>query len=266
MNSKAQIVATIGPASAKPEILKAMMEHQMDIIRFNFSWSNIGSRVEEIRLIRHLEKECGRHIPIIVDLPGPRIQGKGAHTYDKKALSALTEEDKGFIKFGVEQGADYIAVSFVGGPEDVKECRKVIKSHGGKQGVIAKIERMVAMESLDEIIAASDAVMVARGDLGNEAPLEQIPFIQEKIIRKAKAAGKPVITATQMLLSMVNEPVPTRAEVTDVANAILQGSDAVMLSEESAIGKYPLETVVMMEKIVLEAERHMGKKAKFNSL
>jgi pyruvate kinase len=141
-----------------------------------------------------------------------------------------------------------------------------VKGLGGNQKIIAKIERAVALESLGAIIAETDAVMVARGDLGNEVPLEQIPFVQERIIRESKLAGKPVITATQMLLSMVNSPVPTRAEVTDVTNAILEGSDAIMLSEESAIGKYPVEVIAMMERIAAEAEIHMQGKAIFNHL
>ena len=122
------------------------------------------------------------------------------------------------------------------------------------------------MEKIEEIIAAADAVMIARGDLGNEIPLEKIPFIQHDIVQKCKKAGKPVITATQMLLSMVENPVPTRAEVTDVANAILQGSDAVMLSDETTQGKYPIEAVAIMEKIVLEAERHLAGELNVNPL
>lgn len=265
-NSKAQIVATIGPASEAPDILRAMVKHQVGVIRLNFSWGNFEARAKQIKLIRQIEKECSHSIPIIIDLPGPRVPKKESHTYNAQALSILTEHDEEFIKFGVEHGVDYIAMSFVSRAKDIEMCRRAVKKYSGRQKIIAKIERAVAVLSLHEIIAVSDAVMVARGDLGNEVPLEQIPFIQEKIIRKAKALGKPVITATQMLLSMVSSPVPTRAEVTDVTNAILQGSDAVMLSEETAIGKYPVEAVIMMEKIILESERHMGKKKTINPL
>jgi pyruvate kinase len=134
-----------------------------------------------------------------------------------------------------------------------------VRSFGGTQKIMAKIERKDAVDAIDEIIAVSDAVMVARGDLGSEFPLEEIPFIQARIIEKCRKAKKPVVTATEMLLSMTERERPTRAEVTDVANAILQGSDAVMLSEETASGHYPALAVGMMEKIVLEAERHLGK-------
>jgi pyruvate kinase len=257
-NSKAQIIATIGPASAKPDILRAMIEHQLDVARFNFSWSDEKTRIGQIELIRKLVKESGRKIPIIIDLPGPRLQKKEGHTYEKGSTSAITPHDEEFIKFAVEQNADYIAVSFVEGPEDIEKTRNIVKNLSGKQKIIAKIERAVALESLSQIINKADAIMIARGDLGNEIALEKIPFIQDKIIKMSKKMGKPVIVATQMLLSMVENKTPTRAEVTDVANAILQGSDAVMLSEETAKGKYPVEAVAMMEKIVVEAEHHMG--------
>ena len=264
--SPAQIVATISPTSASIETLRAMIEHQMDVVRLNFSWGSVEERIEHVRRIRELEKECGRHIPIIVDLPGPRVQGKGHHTYNPSALSALTPQDANDICFAVEHKVEYVAISFVGGPQDIEQCRKIIAGCGGTQKVIAKIERAAALDVLDEIIAASDAIMVARGDLGNEVPLERIPFVQDRIVKAAKAAGKPVIVATQMMLSMVENPAPTRAEVTDVANAILQGADAVMLSEETAKGKYPVEAVAMMERIVVEAERHMGERATINPL
>lgn len=243
-----------------------MIGHELDVVRLNFSWGDKADRVEQISLVRKIAAEANRRIPIIIDLPGPRIQEHGSHTYDHSSVSAFTDEDRVFVRFAAEQGVEYVAVSFVGNAQDMRDCKDFIRGLSGTQKVIAKIERAVALESLGEIIAESDAVMVARGDMGNEVPLEQIPFVQERIIREAKAAGKPVITATQMLLSMVNSPVPTRAEVTDVSNAILEGSDAVMLSEESAVGKYPVETVAMMERIVIEAERHLAGKLAFNHL
>ena len=266
MHSKAQIVATLSSAFEGPERLKAMIDHQLDVVRLNFSWGDLDIRVKQIALIRELAKECGRRIPILIDLPGPRVQEGAEHTYDREAVSALTDRDRGFIKFGASQGVEYIAVSFVGGPQDILACREAIKTSSGSQRIVAKIERKIALERIDEIIAVTDAVMVARGDLGNEIPLEAIPFAQDMIIKKCKAAGKPVITATQMMLTMVDNPIPTRAEVTDVANAILEGSDAVMLSEETAKGKYPVETVAMMERIVLEAEKHMGGRLVINPL
>ena len=265
-NSKAQIIATIGPASSKHEILKSMLEHNLDAIRLNFSWGDLSTRVDTITNIRKLEKEYGKHIPIIIDVPGPRVQENAGHTYDHDSTSAVTARDKEFIKFAVEHGVDYLAVSFVGSQEDIFECRKVINSFSGKQKIIAKIERKVALESLPLIIDATDAVMVARGDLGEEISIEKIPFVQDKIIKMSKKAGKSVIVATQMLFSMTKNPVPTRAEVTDVAYAILQGADAVMLSEETSIGKYPVEAVTIMEKIVLEARDHMGENTNLNLL
>ena len=265
-HSKAQIVATIGPASSSRETLQAMLEHQLDVVRLNFSWGSLEERIQQISLVRELASGFGRHVPIIQDLPGPRIQEGAEHTYDRNTLSSLTDHDRGFIQFGAEQKLEYVALSFVGGPEDVEAGRAAVKACGGAQRLIAKIERKAALDAIDAIIAAADAVMVARGDLGNEIPLEAIPFAQARIIEKCKAAGKPVITATQMMLSMVESPTPTRAEVSDVANAILEGSDAVMLSEESAQGKYPVEAVKMMERILVEAERHMGDRAHFNLL
>lgn len=256
-HSKAQIIATIGPSSANPEILKQMVLHNMDIARFNFSWSDREERKTQIKLIRGIESELNIKIPIIEDLPGPRIQKENGHTYTPEKVP--TKHDIDLIKFGIENGLDYIALSFVGDRDEVKRCKEIIKENSGNQKVIAKIERSKAVENIDGIIEEADAIMVARGDLGEEIPLEKIPFIQEKIVKKCKLAEKPVIVATQMMLSMVDNDKPTRAEVTDVANAILEGSDAVMLSEETTIGKYPVETVTMMEKIILEAESHMEK-------
>ncbi len=265
-HKKAQIVATIGPASSRHPILRSMLKHGMDIARLNFSWGDLQTRVDTISIIRKNEEEFGRHIPIIIDLPGPRVQGDNGHTYDHGSLSAITEQDKEFIKFGVEHKVDYFAVSFVGGPEDVLECKKIIQSFSGTQKIIAKIERKAALESLEKIIAVSDAIMVARGDLGNEVPVEEIPFIQNNIIKKSKEAGRPVIVATEMLFSMVGRNKPTRAEVSDVDSAILEGADAVMLSEETAVGEYPVEAVSVMEKVILEAEKHLSDNTHLNLL
>lgn len=266
MNSKAQIIATVGPSSANIPILSLMISHGMDIARLNLAWGDLGDHAKYIETIRQAEKISDKKILILLDLPGPRIQNVGSHTYNTNAISVLTEEDKRYIQFGVESNVDYIAQSFVGDDKDIILCRETIKKCGGTQPIIAKIERKKALDNLEKIITVADAVMVARGDLGEEMPIEQIPFIQAKIIEKSKKAGKPVITATQMMLSMVEHEIPTRAEVTDVANAILQGSDAVMLSEESAIGKYPVQAIKMMEKIVLEAEKHMQKVLHINPL
>jgi len=167
---------------------------------------------------------------------------------------SLTKKDREDIVVGLEEGVDAIALSFVRGADDILACKQVIKDGGGNIPIIAKIEKHEAVENIDSIVAASQAVMVARGDLGVEIDLEKVPLVQKSIIRKCNALGKPVITATQMLQRMVDNPRPTRAEATDVANAILDGTDAVMLSEETAVGKYPAEAVMMMDRIARSAE------------
>jgi pyruvate kinase len=165
------------------------------------------------------------------------------------SISTITEKDKRDVVFGVAQGADYFALSFTRRPEDIEELRGLIRAAGASTPIIAKIETMESIENLDAIIAASDGVMVARGDLAIEVPTEMVPIYQKQIIVKANALGKPAIIATQMLESMVHSPVPTRAEVSDVANAILDGTDGIMLSEESALGEYAVEAVEMMTKV-----------------
>jgi pyruvate kinase len=169
---------------------------------------------------------------------------------------SLTEKDSVDLEFALKSGLDAIAVSFVRTAEDVTLVRNRVAAYGGETWIIAKLEKPQAVEHLDSILEASDGVMVARGDLGVEVPLEKVPAIQKLVIRRAAEYSKPVITATQMLESMIENPRPTRAEVSDVANAVFDGTDAVMLSGESAIGKYPVEAVAMMARIVGEAERH----------
>lgn len=261
--TKPQIIATIGPASSVKKTMREMLINGMDIARFNLSWSDEEERKSHFSLIREMEQEFSKQIPIIEDLPGPRVQKTKGHTYSPSDLP--TERDKELIKFGINQGVDYIALSFVGNKEDVRNCRKFIIENGGNQKIISKIEREIALNNLEEIIDESDAIMVARGDLGEEISLEKIPFIQDMIIEKCKKKNKPVIVATQMMLSMKDNPEPTRAEVEDVTEAVLDGADAVMLSEETAIGKYPAITVGMMEKIIIEAISHM-EESKINNL
>ncbi|HEY4163774.1 MAG TPA: pyruvate kinase [Dongiaceae bacterium] len=167
-------------------------------------------------------------------------------------LSPLTKKDRQDLRFGLDLGADWIALSFVQRPEDIAEARKLI---AGRARIIAKLEKPAAIEHLQEIIELSDAVMVARGDLGVELPPEDVPSLQKRIVSASRLAGKPVVVATQMLDSMVNAPAPTRAEASDVATAIYDGADAVMLSAESASGKYPVESVAMMNRIIERVER-----------
>jgi len=166
---------------------------------------------------------------------------------------ALTEKDREDVKAGVQQGVDYFALSFVRRPEDIAELRRLVPA---EMKLVAKIEKATALDQLEKIVAAADAVMVARGDLGVELPFEQVPLVQKRLISEANHQGRPVITATQMLESMVHAPRPTRAEASDVANAILDGTDAVMLSAETAIGQYPIEAVQAMDRIIREMERH----------
>jgi len=166
----------------------------------------------------------------------------------------VTDVLRKHILFAVRQQPDYLAVSFVSSADDITSIRIILHEHGADVPVIAKVERGVAVDEFDGILVASDGIMVARGDLGVDIPLERVPLVQKEIIRKCNQAGKPVITATQMLESMINVPRPTRAEVTDVANAIFDGTDAVMLSAETSIGKYPAQAVRMMAKIAREAE------------
>lgn len=184
-----------------------------------------------------------------INIPGVRL-----------SIPAMTEKDKEDIKWGLKNEVDFIALSFVRDPDDIRSLRELIGEHWPPPAVIAKLEKPEALEQLDEILKVSDGVMIARGDLGVELPPEKVPPTQKFIIQKANSAGKPVITATQMLESMIEHPRPTRAEASDVANAIYDGTDAVMLSAETASGQYPLEAVEMMDRIATQAEDSMNYK------
>ncbi len=197
--------------------------------------------------------ECGEDFAeteVLVD--GVLSDRKGVNVPDAVLpLSALTEKDMADLKFGLKLGADWVALSFVQKADDIREARKII---GKKASIIAKLEKPSAIDDLEEIVELTDAVMVARGDLGVELPPEDVPMLQKRIITMAREKGKPVIVATQMLDSMVTAPAPTRAEASDVATAIYDGSDAVMLSAETAAGDYPIETVEIMSRIIERVE------------
>mgnify|MGYP001566834180 CR=1 FL=1 len=176
------------------------------------------------------------------------------------SLSSLTAKDKKDLAFGIAHDVDFVALSFVRSPKDIRELRAILTRARKDIGIIAKIESAEAVENIDAIIALSDGIMVARGDLAIEVPAEDVPLIQKMIIQKCNEVGKPVITATQMLESMITSPVPTRAEVSDVANSILDGTDAVMLSEETTLGAYPVEAVTVMANVALRIEPMLAQK------
>lgn len=226
-----------------PEILEALVPGDAILI------DDGKVRLETISVIREQGIIIARTRVII---GGTVSNRKGVSLPDTTIpVSAMTDKDRADLEAAVPLGVDWIALSFVQRPEDIAEVRKVTQ---GRALVMAKIEKPQAVARLDEIIAASDGLMVARGDLGVEMPLEKVPGIQKRITRAARALGKPVVVATQMLESMITAPVPTRAEVSDVATAVFEGADAVMLSAESAAGQYPVEAVTTMNRIAEEVE------------
>ena len=337
---RTKIVATIGPATSSPEVLKALIEAGATTLRLNFSHGTHADHQRSIRLIRQTAFELNQPVGILQDLQGPKIrlgkfatgsvvvnkgdrftltshdivgtQSASCVTYDLLAeevpvgatillddgrvemrveavnratgeldcgvvvggvlsnnkgvnfpgvylsIKALTDKDREDLIFGLDQGVDWIALSFVRNPQDVLEIKDLISSAGKQVPVIAKIEKHEAIDQMEAILALCDGVMVARGDLGVELPAEDVPILQKQLIAVANRLGIPIITATQMLDSMVHSPRPTRAEVSDVANAILDGTDAVMLSNETAVGKHPVEAVATMARIANRIEQEQG--------
>lgn len=203
--------------------------------------------------IRLRVQDCGPDFAdCIVEVGGTISDRKGVNVPDVVLpLAALSDKDRSDLEFACQLGVDWLALSFVQRRQDMDEARELAQ---GRAAVLAKIEKPAAVDAFDEILAASDGIMVARGDLGVELPVQAVPPIQKRLIHNCRRAGKPVIVATQMLESMIESPVPTRAEVSDVANAIYDGADAVMLSAESAAGSYPVEAVTTMDKVAIEVE------------
>lgn len=222
-----------------PELFKAMEPgHQL--------------KFDDGKLMATITANDGKMMRARIDVPGILKNKKGINVIGATLpLSAMTPKDQKDMVFALSQDVDYIALSFVQTAEDVREARAVV---GNKAGIIVKIEKPSAVEQLDEILELADGAMVARGDLGVELPLERVPVVQRQIIRKARALGKPVIVATHMLESMIDAPTPTRAEASDVATAIYQGADAVMLSAETAVGRHPATAVAIMDRIIRAAE------------
>jgi pyruvate kinase len=328
---KVKILATVGPASKDPDMLRRLLQAGADAFRVNLSHGDHATHAETIKAIRAMEKEFSRPITVLCDLQGPKLRvgtfkdgeariphggrftldrdetpgdetrvflphpelfgllGKGHRLLindgkirlrvekanpdsivctaeiggvisDRKGVNvpdaevpipALTDKDRRDLAFAMENGADWIGLSFVQRPEDIAEARKLMQ---GKGALCAKIEKPQAIKRLDAILELADGVMVARGDLGVELNPEEVPPLQKRIVYAARSLGKPVIVATQMLESMIESPAPTRAEVSDVANAVYDGADAVMLSAETAAGMWPEEAVAMMDRIAVQVE------------
>lgn len=328
----AKIIATIGPASSEPQMLRKLAIAGVDVFRLNFSHGSHERHSATVAAIRELETELDRPIAILQDLQGPKLRlgdfveghaqlqngqefrldlsealgnsrrapmphpeifaalvpgsdllvddGKvrlrvkacgpdyaetevvvGGRVSNHKGvnvpgvvlpISPLTSKDRADLAFGLSLGVDWVALSFVQRPEDIQEARELI---GDKAWIIAKLEKPAALDHLEAIVEAADAIMVARGDLGVELPPERVPRQQKRIVRACRAVGKPVVVATQMLESMTQSPTPTRAEASDVATAIYDDADAVMLSAETAAGQYPVEAVEIMDRIIVQVER-----------
>ncbi|MFZ4100945.1 MAG: pyruvate kinase [Sphingobacterium thalpophilum] len=335
VHNRTKIVATLGPASSKKEVLLNMIKAGVDVCRLNFSHGKTEDHQEVIDIIRDINKKYKTNVGILADLQGPKIRiglvkdgginlvsghkieittreligddkqiyityqsfpsdvrsgeiillddgkiqmrvlstnnkdsvhcevvyggiltsRKGVNLPNTKvSIPSLTEEDLANLEFALNNDVEWIGLSFVRSADDIIELKRIIARSDKTARVIAKIEKPEAVDNIDEIIEATDGVMVARGDLGVEMPMEQVPLLQKMIARKCRSASKPVIVATQMLESMITSPRPTRAEVNDVANSVLDGADAVMLSGETSVGEYPLIVIETMNKIIRNVE------------
>lgn len=235
-----KIVATVGPAIEEKEKLSSIIKAGASIFRFNLKYNTHQWHSALIQKIKEAAKINHQPVAILLDLPG---------TNRKISSSTLWAKNLMGLSLAARHDVDFLAISFVRNKKDIEFFKKQAKKFSLSARILAKIEAREAVENFEEILEASSGIMIARGDLGEEIPFEQVPYYQKKIIRRCVEKGKPVITATQMLESMINNPSPTRAEVSDVANAVLDYTDAVMLSAETATGKYPVEAVSVMEKV-----------------
>jgi pyruvate kinase len=253
--NKTQIVATIGPACSDPQIIAAMIDAGMSIARLNFSWGTHDEHRSFVADVRAAARQAGLTIPIIQDLSGPRVQEGADHTVDTD-INVITEKDVADIGALADLEIEYVALSFIKDANDVTQLRTHLAAAGSQAKIIAKIERPEAIANLDSIIAAADGVMVARGDLGDAIPFATLPFVKKDILKRCLAVGKPAIVATEMLTSMIANERPSRADVSDIAHAVLDGSSATMLSNETAVGQYPVQAVAVMRAVVDEAVLH----------
>ena len=287
---KTKIVCTIGPASSDPAVFADMCRAGMNVARLNFSHGTHAEHQAKIGMIKQVREELGLPIAIMLDTKGPeyRIGTFAAghiELHDGDAFTFTTrpvEGDEtivsvnyaglphdlavGDLLFGIRTGVDFVAASFVSCKQDLLDLRGFLHANGGEDiDIIAKIENRAGVDNIEEISEVCDGIMVARGDLGVEVPFTELPAIQKYLITKCRLLGKRVITATEMLESMIHNPRPTRAEISDVANAVYDGTSAVMLSGESAAGKYPVETVRTMAEIAEETERHIDYAKRFRT-
>jgi pyruvate kinase len=252
-----QIVATIGPACQDTDMITQMVLAGMSMARLNFSWGTHEEHRAFVASIQTAAQTAGRSVMIVQDLSGPRVQQGVTHTVDTD-IEVITEKDQSDIAALADMNIEYVALSFVKDAADITQLRTLLTAAGSQSKVIAKIERPEALANLDEIIAAADGIMIARGDLGDAIPFETLPFVKKDILKRCAQAQTPSIVATEMLTSMIATEKPSRADVSDIAHAVLDGASATMLSNETAAGKYPVKAVAVMKLVVDEAGKHVA--------
>lgn len=250
-----QIIATFGPATKNEATVEALLRADVSMVRLNFSWGDVDEHRQLIQLTRVAAARIGRRVAIVQDIAGPRIAKADTHSFDPQA-PVITEKDEADMAAIADLEPEYIALSFVTSAADIEHARSVLAAAGRSAQIIAKIERAEALENIDEIITAADGIMVARGDLSQAVPIEEVPFVKKDILRRCRLAHVPSIAATESLTSMTNDPVPSHADISDIANAVLDGASATMLSDETAIGVNPIEAVRMMRRVIDTAYTH----------